>query len=107
MKAAASQKWCQLFENSGAGAEREKTEVRIWYDGGGLYLGWTCVDSDIQATFTARGSKFWEEKVVEFLVASKTLARELLPVQRGERSDPGAAELVAHTIFEFPSARAL
>jgi hypothetical protein len=64
-----------FLQNDGSGAEREKTVVRIWYDDTALYLGWTCVDSDIQATFTARDSKFWEEEVVEFFVTSKTLER--------------------------------
>ena len=41
---------------SGAGREREATMVRIWYDDTALYLGWTCTDTDIQATFTARDS---------------------------------------------------
>src|SRR6266853_750663 len=64
-----------FFQNDGSGPEREKTVVRIWYDDTALYLGWTCIDSDIQATFTARDSKFWEEEVVEFFVTSKTLNR--------------------------------
>lgn len=64
-----------FFPNDGSGAERERTAVRIWYDDAALYLGWTCADSDIQATFTARDSKFWEEEVVEFFVTSKTLQR--------------------------------
>src|SRR6266478_4729732 len=64
-----------FFHNDGSGPEREKTVVRIWYDDTALYLGWTCTDSDIQATFTARDSKFWEEEVVEFFVTSKTLNR--------------------------------
>jgi hypothetical protein len=64
-----------FFANDGSGPEREKTVVRIWYDDTALYLGWTCTDSDIQATFTARDSKFWEEEVVEFFVTSKTLER--------------------------------
>ena len=61
--------------NDGSGPEREKTAVRIWYDDNALYLGWTCMDSDIQATFTERDSKFWEEEVVEFFVTAKTLDR--------------------------------
>jgi len=61
--------------NDGSGPEREKTVVRLWYDETALYLGWTCMDSDIQATFTARDSKFWEEEVVEFFVTSATLNR--------------------------------
>src|SRR5256885_4599077 len=64
-----------FFQNDGSGPEREKTVVRLWYDDTALYLGWTCTDSDIQATFTARDSKFWEEEVVEFFVTSKTLNR--------------------------------
>jgi len=64
-----------FLQNDGSGSEREKTAVRIWYDDTALYLGWTCTDSDIQATFTARDSKFWEEEVVEFFVTSKTLNR--------------------------------
>lgn len=55
--------------------EWEKTAVRVWYDDSALYLGWTCTDADIQATFTARDSKFWEEEVVEFFVTSGTLDR--------------------------------
>ena len=62
-------------QNDGSGSEREKTTVRIWYDDTALYLGWTCVDSDIQATFTARDSKFWEEEVVEFFVTPEKLDR--------------------------------
>jgi hypothetical protein len=59
----------------GSGQEREKTAVRIWYDDSALYLGWTCTDADIQATFTARDSKFWEEEVVEFFVTARSLER--------------------------------
>jgi len=61
--------------NDGAGPEREKTAVRIWYDDTALYLGWTCTDADIQATFTARDSKFWEEEVAEFFVTAGALDR--------------------------------
>src|SRR5262245_18814003 len=64
-----------FLQNDGSGPEREKTIVRIWYDDTALNLGWTCTDSDIQATFTARDSKFWEEEVVEFFVTAKTLDR--------------------------------
>src|SRR5881396_2216784 len=64
-----------FMHNDGSGREREKTEVRLWYDDRALYLGWTCTDADIQATFTARDSKFWEEEVVEFFVTSKNLNR--------------------------------
>src|SRR6267143_1234711 len=65
----------RFFQNDGSGPEREKTVVRIWYDDTALYLGWTCTDSDIQATFTARDSKFWEEEVVEFFVTPNELKR--------------------------------
>jgi hypothetical protein len=64
-----------FLQNDGSGPEREKTVVRIWYDDTALYLGWTCTDSDIQATLVARDSKFWEEEVVEFFVTAKTLNR--------------------------------
>src|SRR6185436_9796799 len=49
--------------------------VRAWYDDTALYLAWTCTDSDIQATFTARDSKFWEEEVAEFFITPKDLSR--------------------------------
>lgn len=55
--------------------ERERTVVRIWYDDTALYLGWTCTDRDIQATFTARDSRFWEEEVAEFFVTTGDLTR--------------------------------
>ncbi len=64
-----------FIPNDGSGPEREKTAVRIWYDDSALYLGWTCTDADIQATFTARDSKFWEEEVVEFFVTAGPLDR--------------------------------
>lgn len=59
----------------GSGAVREATLVRAWYDDTALYLGWTCTDADIQATFTARDSKFWEEEVAEFFVTPRELTR--------------------------------
>ena len=61
--------------NDGSGREREMTAVRVWYDDSALYLGWTCTDADIQATFTARDSKFWEEEVGEFFVTAGSLDR--------------------------------
>src|SRR5712671_920561 len=64
-----------FFRNDGVGPEREHTEVRLWYDDQALYLGWKCKDMDIQATFTNRDSKFWEEEVVEFFVTPKELTR--------------------------------
>jgi hypothetical protein len=64
-----------FYRNDGSKPEREVTQLRVWYDDTALYLGWTCRDSDIQATFTARDSKFWEEEVVEFFVTAKDLTR--------------------------------
>jgi len=54
---------------------RVGTEVRLWYDQAALYLGWICEDYDIQATFTQRDSRFWEEEVVEFFVTPAALDR--------------------------------
>src|SRR6266704_1336923 len=62
-----------FFQSEGGGPEREHTQVRAWYDDNALYLGWTCKDTDIQATFTNRDSKFWEEEVVEFFLSPKEL----------------------------------
>jgi hypothetical protein len=62
-----------FHKNDGSGREREATSVRIWYDDTALYLAWTCTDTDIQATFTARDSKFWEEEVAEFFVTAADL----------------------------------
>lgn len=64
-----------FLKNDGSGREREPTTVRVWYDNDALYLGWTCKDTDIQATFTARDSRFWEEEVAEFFVTAKDLTR--------------------------------
>lgn len=63
-----------FLKNDGTGPEREHTQVRLWYDDEALYLGWTCQDVDIQATFTNRDSKFWEEEVVEFFVTPGPLS---------------------------------
>jgi hypothetical protein len=62
-------------KNDGSGRGRESTRVLIWFDEAALYLGWTCRDRDIQATFTERDSKFWEEEVVEFFVTSRELGQ--------------------------------
>lgn len=59
--------------NRGEGRDSEGTEVRAWYDDTALHLGWVCTDQDIEATFTARDSKFWEEEVVEFFIAPDKL----------------------------------
>ena len=64
-----------LLNNDGSGPGREQTEVRLWYDDTALYVGWTCMDSDIQATFTNRDSHFWDEEVVEFFVTPNELKR--------------------------------
>ncbi|MSU20253.1 MAG: hypothetical protein EXS30_02525 [Pedosphaera sp.] len=64
-----------FYKNDGSGRERENTEVRLWYDDTAIYLGWTCQDADILATFTERDSKFWEEEVVEFFITAKDLNR--------------------------------
>jgi hypothetical protein len=64
-----------FLKNDGSGREREATIVRAWYDDQALYLAWTCTDSDIQATFTARDSRFWEEEVAEFFITAKDLTR--------------------------------
>lgn len=66
----------ELFrKNDGSGPEREPTVVRIWYDDTAIYLAWTCTDTDVQATFTARDSRFWEEEVAEFFVTAGELGR--------------------------------
>lgn len=62
-----------FFHNNGKGPGTEATEVRLWYDDRALHIGWICQDSDIQATFTKRDSKFWEEEVVEFFVTRQSL----------------------------------
>lgn len=61
--------------NRGEGSDSEGTEVRLWYDDAALHLGWVCTDRDIQATFTGRDSRFWEEEVVEFFVTREGLER--------------------------------
>lgn len=62
-------------KNDGSGPGSEATVVRLWYDDQALYLAWTCTDSEIQATFTARDSKFWEEEVAEFFITPQDLTR--------------------------------
>ena len=58
-----------FVRNDGSGPEREPTQLRLWYDGDALYLGWICHDSDIQATMTNRDSALYLEEAVEFFVA--------------------------------------
>ncbi|MCZ6675359.1 MAG: carbohydrate-binding family 9-like protein [Verrucomicrobia bacterium] len=62
-----------LAEKTGATPGREATEVWLWYDDEALYLAWICSDSDIQATFTERDSRFWEEEVCEFFITAENL----------------------------------
>jgi hypothetical protein len=62
-----------FYHNQDGAPEREHTTLRLWYDDEALYLGWTCRDSDIQATFTNRDSRFWEEEVVECFLTPKAL----------------------------------
>lgn len=64
-----------FLPNNGEGKEREGTEVRLWYDDRALHIAWICTDSDIQATFTKRDSKFWEEEVAEFFITAGGLER--------------------------------
>ncbi|MBI3851398.1 MAG: carbohydrate-binding family 9-like protein [Verrucomicrobia bacterium] len=64
-----------FYLNDNGKQEHEHTAVRIWYDDDALYLGWTCRDTDIQATFTNRDDHLWEEEVVEFFVTPKSLTR--------------------------------
>ncbi len=64
-----------FVKNDGSGAESGATVTRIWYDDTAIYLGWTISDTEIQATFTARDSKFWEEEVAEFFVTNSDLKR--------------------------------
>jgi hypothetical protein len=62
-----------FYENENSHKEREHTELRLCYDETALYLAWICRDIDIQATFTNRDSKFWEEEVVEMFITPKAL----------------------------------
>ena len=64
-----------LVPANGRDQPREQTMLRAWYDDTALYLGWTCSDTDIQATMKARDSRFWEEEVAEFFITAKDLTR--------------------------------
>lgn len=64
-----------FVRNDGRGPAREATQLRLWYDDQALYLGWTCQDTNIQATFTRRDSPLFEEDAVEFFVATNELTR--------------------------------
>ncbi len=50
-----------------------RTQVRLFASDEALYIGWEIDDDDIQATFTARDSHFWEEEVVEFFLATNEI----------------------------------
>mgnify|MGYP000858749123 CR=1 FL=1 len=62
-----------FYLNNGSGTERESTQLRLAYDDQALYIGWTCRDEDIQATFTERDSTLWDEEVVEMFLTSDKL----------------------------------
>ena len=64
-----------FFPNRGEGRDSEGTEVRLWYDDAALHIGWVCEDRDIQATFTQRDSRFWDEEVAEFFLTPDKLER--------------------------------
>ncbi|MBT5705789.1 MAG: carbohydrate-binding family 9-like protein [Verrucomicrobia bacterium] len=64
-----------LVENDRGGRAVEITTVRLFFDDQNLYLGWEIFDRDIQATFVARDSHFWEEEVVEFFLSTASLDR--------------------------------
>jgi len=64
-----------FVENDRGGKAVEMTTVRLFFDDQNLYLGWEIFDRDIQATFVARDSHFWEEEVVEFFLSTTTLDR--------------------------------
>lgn len=64
-----------FYTNDAKGPGTESTTVRFWYDSEAFYMSWVCEDSDIQATFTERDSKFWEEEVAEFFITSGNLER--------------------------------
>ncbi|HIG30264.1 MAG TPA: hypothetical protein EYQ50_21670 [Verrucomicrobiales bacterium] len=66
-------KLAPLRLNGSAGKAKEKTDLRVCYDDDALYLFWKCEDRDIQATFTERDSRFWEEEVAEFFVTAEGL----------------------------------
>lgn len=62
-----------FVHNRDGSAEREHTELRLWYDDQALYLGWNCQDTNIQATLTNRDAPLFQEDAVEFFVTAKGL----------------------------------
>ncbi|MEW6236551.1 MAG: carbohydrate-binding family 9-like protein [Candidatus Omnitrophota bacterium] len=58
-----------FYLNNGTKEGTEATELRLFYDDKRLYLGWTCTDSDIQATLTQRDASLWDEEVAEAFLA--------------------------------------
>jgi hypothetical protein len=61
--------------NDGTGVETEPTRLRICYNSTYLYLGWSCTDSDIQATLTQHDANLWDEEVVECFITPHRLTR--------------------------------
>lgn len=59
--------------NDGSAPGSESTEVRLWYDANNLYIGWTCQDADMLATYTQRDSELWNEEVAEFFITPQAL----------------------------------
>ncbi len=57
-----------FYLNDGSRAETESTTLLLCYDATALYMAWTCVDSDIQATITQRDGDLWDEEVAEFFL---------------------------------------
>ncbi len=64
-----------FYHNNGDGIETEPTTLRLCYNSTYLYLGWTCKDTDIQATITEHDANLWDEEVVEFFVTPNELTR--------------------------------
>lgn len=58
-----------MKENQSGNPARDQTTIKLWYDNDALYLGWECLDRDIQATYTKHDSQLWDEEVVEFFIA--------------------------------------
>lgn len=56
-------------ENMEGGPAPEASTLHLAYDEENLYLGWSCKDKDILATYTERDASLWDEEVLEFFVA--------------------------------------
>lgn len=46
----------------------ETTTLYLFYDNEALYMGFECVDKDVQATYKERDSDLWNEEVMEFFI---------------------------------------